>query len=256
MTDAKPDGLYFATFGAGALLGQGALVLLRGKIGGIGHHHGAFSGAYGYDPAGNRIALDVDIRVPPATPIAAGLKAGPAGSTVRIKAEGVLAAPSTTLPVDLAGHRGEMTLSWVGDLSDATAPPPPTIGTGSGPPQVAPQSDVFPDGIYRIESGGIAYLTRTVIVLRGGKLVGVGEMGGRYFATYVFDPVRRLTTFTGHIELPPNVPLVTGGSTGPHGLTVPMTGETKFSSGRSRFSFSMAGRAIDSALVYQGSLPA
>ena len=249
MTDAMPDGVYHATFGAGALLAQGALVLRHGKAGGIGHEQGEYAGSYHYDPSDGRLALDIDIRVPTAAPIAAGLKAGPAGSTVRVEAAGRLQDPLTIIPVDLMGHKGEMALRRVGSL------PAPPAAQQSGPLGAASHPDAFPDGIYRVEAAGIGYLTRTIIVLAGGRMIGVGEMGGSYFATYEFDPVRKLTAFTGHAKLPPNVPLVTGGFAGPDGLTVPMSSETKFTGGRSRFSFSMAGRAIDASLVYQRPLP-
>ena len=249
MAEVSPDGVYQAVFGGGALIGQGALVLRHGKAGGIGHDHGEYSGAYHHDSSSGVLELDIDVRVPSATPIAAGLKAGPAGSTVRATAKGMLATPSTTLPVDLAGHKCELVLRRVGVLH--VSPNPRQSSTDHG----VPHADAFPNGIYRIESAGIGYLTHTVIVLADGHLVGVGEMGGNYFGTYAFDTIRKLTAFTGYAELPPNIPLVTGGSTGPLGLKAPISSETKFNGGRSRFSFSMNGRAVDAALVYRRPLP-
>ena len=250
MTVPTPDGVYYVTFGAGALLGPGALILRRGKIGGMGHDAGHFAGSYHYDPAAKLLNLDIAIRVPAATPIAVGVKAGPAGSAVHVQLVGPQPQPSHTFRANLAGHTGELTLQLFAPLCVASDPAAPA-SVVSDPPH----PDAFPDGIYKVESAGAAYLSRTVIALMDGQLVGVGMLGARYIGTYVFDSIRKLTSCSGHGEVPPHVPLVTGGFAGPQGLVIPITSETKFNGGRSRFSFSMIGRAVDAELIYQGPLP-
>ena len=140
-----------------------------------------------------------------------------------------------------------MTLRLLDDLRD----PPAASGDA-----VTAHPDAYPDGIYRLESAGIGYVTQTVVIFNAGQLLGIGEMGGQYRGDYVFDEVRKLTAFKGTAKLPPGVPLIVGGSVGSEWLTAPLASEGKFNKGKSRFSFSLAGRAIDASLTFIQPLPA
>lgn len=240
------DTVYQVTFGSGALLPPGGLVVRRGKVGGIGNYHGAYSGSARMD-AGGMLDLDIGVRVDVGVPIATGLKAGPAGSTIYFKARLAVPASVSTCQIDLAGNKGTMTLGIVDVLRPVPMPDDTSVGSA--------HPDAFPDGIYRIESAGVGYTTRTVTVLNAGQYIGVGEMGGHYRGTYVFDAVRKLTNFVGEAKLPAGVPLVVGSAAGPEGLTVPLTSEGKYNRGTSRFSLSMAGRSIDALMTYQQALP-
>lgn len=246
MADAPRDALFHVSFGGGALLRQGGLVIRRGRAGGIGHYTGEYSGAARLDPSG-LLDLDIGVRVGAGTPIATGLKAGPAGSTVYIKAKIAWPAPETTCPIDFTGNRGTMTLSLLDVLRD---PPAASSDAATAHP------DAYPDGIYRMESAGIGYVTQTVVIFNAGQLLGIGEMGGQYRGDYVFDATRKLTAFNGTAKLPPGVPLIVGGSVGSEWLTAPLASEGKFNKGKSRFSFSLAGRAIDASLTFIQPLPA
>ena len=116
--------------------------------------------------------------------------------------------------------------------------------------------DSFPDGFYLVDSGGASYFTRTVLVLRQGQLFGLGPFGGIYEGDYTFDPGRKLTTFTGHVTLPPDTPLVTGGKTGAEGLRAPIVSEAKFVAGvPSRCSFSLGGKSVDLSIRFVRPLP-
>lgn len=234
------------TFGNGILLGQGGLVVCNGKAAGVGHYHGDYTGTATCHPTEDLIAFDLDVRVPAGLPVAAGLKAGPAGSTLHLRAKGPIPAPEARYDIDLAGHRGEMVLRVFEHLRS----PPATAGETT-----TPHPDAYPDGLYRLESAGIGYLTHTVVVMCAGQLTGIGEMGGQYRGTYVFDEERKLTKVTGEARLPPGVPLIVGGSVGGDWLTAPMTSEGKYQKGKSRFSFALAGRAIDAELSFLRPLP-
>lgn len=246
MADAPRDALFHVSFGGGALLRQGGLVIRRGKVGGIGHYLGEYSGSARIDSCG-LLDLDIGVRVDAGVPIATGLKAGPAGSTVYFKAKTAWPAPQTTCQIDLAGNKGTMTLSLFDDLRV-----PPAV---SGDVATA-HPDAYPDGVYRLESAGIGYATQTVVIFNAGQLLGIGEMGGQYRGDYVFDEARKLTRFNGQAKLPPGVPLVVGGAVGSEWLTAPLASEGKFNRGKSRFSFSFAGRAIDASLTFMQPLPA
>ena len=248
MAGEPRDALYQVTFGSGALLRQGGLVVKSGKICGIGHHVGEYSGSASFDAGAQLLDLEIGVRVDAAVPIATGLKAGPAGSTIHFKAKGAIPEPQTTFGIDLAGNKGEMTLSLFEELRPPAAAPDISA--------VPPHPDAFPNGVYMLESAGIGYTTQTVVVLNSGQLLGIGEMGGQYRGEYVFDEVRKLTVFKGVAKLPPGVPLVVGGAVGTQWLTAPLASEGKFNRGRSRFSFSLAGRAIDAALMLRQPLPA
>jgi hypothetical protein len=240
------NAFYFVKFGAGALIGCGGLVIRNGKIGGFGNQNGTYSGSASCDADTRHLTLDVGVRVGPAEPITSGLKAGPAGSTIYFKAQGARPDPQTTFPVDLAGHKCEMTLTLLDELQA-------TIDDGDSSGQ---HPDAFPDGVYRMESAGVGYLTRTVVLFNSGQLLGAGEMGGQYRGTYAFDPIRKLTVFNGTALLPPGVPLVTGGAVGQKWMTAPLSSEAKFNKGKTRLSFGFAGRAIDAALTFLQPLPA
>jgi hypothetical protein len=246
MANDLRDAFYYVKFGAGALFGCGGLVIRSGKIGGLGNQNGTYSGSVSCDADTRHVTLDIGVHVGPAEPIASGLKAGPAGSTIYFKAHGAVADPQTTFPIDLAGHKCEMSLTLVEALQ---------VSVDDGVP-ASRHPDAFPDGIYKMESAGASYLTRTVVVFNSGQLLGAGEMGGQYRGTYTFDPIRKLTIFTGTATLPPGVPLVTGGAVGQQWLTAPLTSEAKFNNGKTRLSFGFGGRAIDAALTYVQPLPA
>jgi hypothetical protein len=116
--------------------------------------------------------------------------------------------------------------------------------------------DQFPDGLYLTQSGGSAYLVRTVFVLSRGYYFGLGPLGGEYEGTYVFDPSRKLTKFAGHVTIPPNTPLVTGGTSGPSSLRTAIASEAKYAAGAAtRFSFSFGGKSVDVALRFVRPLP-
>jgi hypothetical protein len=107
------EGIYHAVFEDGALLGQGVLVLRRGKVGGVGHDIGEYSGGYSFDAANNRLTLDLDVRVPAKTPITKDLKAGPAGSTVRIEGQGPAPDPLGRYTVTFAGQPAVLSLRFM-----------------------------------------------------------------------------------------------------------------------------------------------
>ena len=77
-------------------------MIRSGKIGGFGNQNGAYSGSASQDAVTRHVTLDIGVRVGPAEPIASGLKAGPAGSTIYFKAHGAISGPRTTFTVDLS----------------------------------------------------------------------------------------------------------------------------------------------------------
>jgi hypothetical protein len=247
MADGLCDAFYRVAFGSGALLQPGGLVVRGGKVGGMGNNGGIYTGTAFCENSSRVLTLDIGVRVAAGTPIASGLKAGPAGSTVYFKAQGAPPEPEMTYKIDLAGNKGEMTLSLLDELA---------TGTTKDGDAAVPHPDAFPDGIYLMESAGASYLTRTVVVFNAGQLLGIGEMGGQYRGSYVFDPVRKLTSFTGTGALPPGVLIATGAVVGREWLTVPLLSEAKFNKGKTRLSFAIFGRAMDAELTYQQPLPA
>ena len=241
-TSALPDAVYRMRFGGGIRLNYGAFLVCGGRIAGIGHADGVYAGTASLDPATGNATFDIGTRVPRAFVIADGLKAGPAGSTPHFVARGAPPTPAATYAVDISGSRGTVSLEHF----DSLAPP-------AGDPGHA---DAFPEGVYRLASAGIGYMTQTIVFLCGGKIYGLGEYGGRYGGDYSFDPVRKLTKFVGYADLPAGVPLITGGSAGPEGFRVPMSAEAKYNSrGGTRFSFSFAARAVDAELTLVKPLP-
>lgn len=241
-TSPLPDAVYRMTFGGGVRLHHGGFVVCGGRVAGIGHADGVYEGTAALDTGTGVATFDIDTRVPRAFVIADGLKAGPAGSTPRIVARGAPPTPIATYVIDISGSRGAMTLELFQPLSSPAGDPG--------------HVDAFPEGVYRLASAGIGYMTQTIVVLCGGRIYGLGEYGGRYGGDYSFDPVRKMTTFVGYADLPPGVPLITGGSAGPGGFKVPMSAEAKYNGrGKARFSFSFAARAVDAELTLVKPLP-
>jgi hypothetical protein len=235
------NGAYHAIFDAPARMSHALMWMQDGFLDGLGHDDGAYKGSYRPCASGERVMLKGAARIGAGLQIVDGVKAGPSGSTVHFSASGLASTDGCRLQLEMLNRSAGVHLRPVS--STPVSPPSETASTPRHP-------DAFVDGFYRMLSGGSSYQSRTVVVLHAGQFFGVGQMGALYRGSYAFDPVRKLTTFVGSAQFPPDVPLVTGGRVGPEGLKLPIKAEAKPHAAVTRLSFEIAGRAIDAALWF------
>ena len=111
------------------------------------------------------------------------------------------------------------------------------------------------DGRYTFEFGTLLGFGRACVELRNGEFSGVTEAGANLEGWCRYVPGRNVVAYQLIVHMPPNHTAVTGLTTGEYGRRVMVSGEKSLGLDGQRFSFGLAGRAVDVAMRYDGPLP-
>jgi hypothetical protein len=238
------EGVYDVRMAEPAAIGPALIILDEGRISGLGHFLGTYTGTYQATADGVGVALELEVKVPAAVQIlngATGIKSGPAGSSVLARGDGQVIGNTIAADLDMLGQTVRVVLAHVGCLPQTK--PEQVPGRG------------FRSGLYRGTFGGASYVSRAVIAGRSGRFAGSGELGAFYQGTLNYDQARDLCQIDGTAEYLPHTPLVTGSTIGHEGAKIPFHSEGKLVDNVARFSISMAGRAVDIHLELMQPLP-
>lgn len=110
-------------------------------------------------------------------------------------------------------------------------------------------------GVYTAKYSGIAYEAQGVFVLRNGAFVGVGQAGAVYEGKYWSDHARGTLRFDGSVRFPPNTALVTGGDTGPNGITAQFRGEGPPPNPQSHVTLQLEGQPVSLVMSFVSAVP-
>lgn len=108
------------------------------------------------------------------------------------------------------------------------------------------------DGLYEIEFGANMGFGTAKIEMKGGRFSGSTVAGALLQGSAVYVSGRNLVSYEMWVDLPPNHTTLTGLTTGPEGRRIAVSGEKSLGQAGQRFSFGLAGRAVDVYLRYVG----
>jgi hypothetical protein len=110
------------------------------------------------------------------------------------------------------------------------------------------------DGRYTVDFGTTFGMGQAQLVLRNGAFTGSTGSGIPLQGWCRVDPGRNLLAYELAVLIPPNTDTLSGLSTGDDGRRVLVKGERGIGEAGNRFSFGLAGRAVDVAIRYIGPL--